>query len=358
LNCQELIDKVLEVEEYLIAAYRINRVFYPYIIVLNFKFKEKTPIQVNDSTVQDVCHNTKVKEWIRLLNLSLTRSRVMVSSLFNLDDVRQKYLDIQAYEPILEMILSTLYKNRIVTLPTIPIEVEDDIVPIVCDLDDTSERQTVESNDKHPVNNQHLGELTSTLKSKNNDSTQVKDLILHGTESRKQMASDTTQAIPKKIKTEESVTERTSSSSKPLQKQSSKQANIPNDFDEQCQKSIQAEFDALTLIQDKHVLYATTSPSVLSITPSSTDSVTPSFNMDLDVLPMQNPKLSSPLPPSRFSPLRIELETPTVRTNQIPLQPARLAKSLKMPSKCLTARQRRLAFEKIRRESLLEFLRF
>lgn len=299
----------------MIAAYRIDKTVYPYIIILQLDLKEKDPEQSMESTVEDVCNHTEVNEWIRLLTSKLSDSKETISSFFQVEEVEQKCMDIQLYEPIIEMILSMLYKNRILTWSI--------------SANDTS--HLINEND-----DQQLEVITS--------STQVKDL----TESRKRIASRTnSQESPKRVKRGESFT------TSPI--------DILSDFDEQCQKSIQAEFDTMSFILDEHVLPYTT--------PSITSSPKPSSNVDLDVLPEQAESMATDVLPTRYTNLSSPTLSPPYFTSSIredsPVnisrfmaQSAPLVTSLNTPSKFLTARQRRLAFEKIRRESLLEFLRF
>jgi hypothetical protein len=288
----------------MVAAYRVDKVCYPYIVILDLKFKEKAPIHSVGSSLEDVCQHAKVKEWIAALTASLPDTSATVSLSFNPEEIRKKCLDIQIYEPIIDMMMSILYKDRIVTLPTVS---------------------------------------TGTEKKSS-------DLSLNDTRKRVSLQTHS-QTTPKKVKIDERAS--------PQLYPASNSIDIPDDFDEQCQRSIQAEFDAMTFIPDEHMLpYSATAPVQPTVpaqpkAPLITDSSSSSFNMDIDIVSMENvrlpsPPCSSPLP-------RMEVEALTVAT-KVSSQ-STLVKSLHTPSKYLTARQRRLAFEKIRKESLLEFLR-
>ncbi|KAI9481150.1 MAG: hypothetical protein EXX96DRAFT_565586 [Benjaminiella poitrasii] len=94
----------------MIGVCRIDNRIYPYLIVLRFNYKPKAAERSFGDTPY-VYQNVKLKNWIDNLNAYAQTLDMPLSSYFKSRDLGKKYPAFKRIEPMLEFILSKLYKD-------------------------------------------------------------------------------------------------------------------------------------------------------------------------------------------------------------------------------------------------------
>ncbi|KAI8968400.1 hypothetical protein BDF20DRAFT_896136 [Mycotypha africana] len=92
-DCQELVGRMINIDQYMVSAFRKESQFQPYLIVLNFDISSQEGIIQEEKNVPNISSHPDVQQWLEKLQLSIPDKSRPLSSYFKLKGTGGSFFD-------------------------------------------------------------------------------------------------------------------------------------------------------------------------------------------------------------------------------------------------------------------------